>query len=67
MPFPFAEYGVLRTENGIPLCQNTVPDTCQPFSAYAKKPFLNLDRKLVDILRIEILADVVVTWTVVAR
>ncbi len=33
MPFPFAEYGVLNTENGMPLCQKKLPDTCQPFNA----------------------------------
>ena len=33
MPFPSAEYGVLRTENGTPLCQNAVPEICHPFSA----------------------------------
>ena len=35
MPFPFAEYGALKTENGKPLCQNAVPETCHPFSARA--------------------------------
>ena len=37
MPFPFAEYGVLKTEKGIPLCQNAVPETCHPFSAYPSR------------------------------
>jgi hypothetical protein len=39
MPLPFAEYGELRTENGMPLCQKTVPETCQPFSACASHLF----------------------------
>ena len=32
MPSPFAEYGVLNTENGTPLCQNAVPETCHPLT-----------------------------------
>ena len=35
MPFALAEYGALNTENGKPLCQNAVPETCHPFSARA--------------------------------
>ena len=34
-----AAYGVLRTENGTPLCQNIVPETCQPLSACANWRF----------------------------
>ncbi len=57
---------MLRTENGIPLCQNTVPETCQPLSACANSVIPNFDRQLIDILRVEIVPDVVIARTVIA-
>ena len=57
---------MLRTENGIPLCQNTVPETCQPFRAYPNAAVSHSDWQLIDVLRIEIVPDVVVARPVVA-
>jgi len=66
MPLPLAEYGVLRTENGIPLCQKRFP-TIASLSARRQRAAFELERELIDVLRVEIVADVVVTGTVIAR
>src|ERR1700733_7501065 len=40
IPSPLAEYGVLKTENGSPVCQNAVPETCHLLTAYPRDLFL---------------------------
>ncbi len=66
MPFPLAEYGALKTENGKPLCQNTVPETCHPFSARASSAIPEFDRQLINVLGGEVVPHVVVAGTVLA-
>jgi hypothetical protein len=38
IPFPFVEYGVLKTESGKPVRQNQVCDNCHPFTARPEGP-----------------------------
>ena len=57
---------MLSTENGIPLCQNIVPDTCQPFSYVPKGVASHLYRQSVDVLSREVVSDVVIARTIIA-